>query len=102
MIKQVSHPVAGADPAGFTLALEVAYELHPAGDAGARGGVRGGGPPRGERRPQPPPQRRTRLNPALNAPAGNHARLKAFTVLSPLPSHRTRGIASHEPRRRRP
>ncbi|MGX1475701.1 UNVERIFIED_CONTAM: hypothetical protein RKD50_004509 [Streptomyces canus] len=29
MIKQVSHPVAGTDPAGFTLALEVAYELHP-------------------------------------------------------------------------
>jgi hypothetical protein len=29
MIQQVSHPVAGTDPAGFTLALEVAYELHP-------------------------------------------------------------------------
>ncbi|MEV0642701.1 hypothetical protein AB0I77_48915 [Streptomyces sp. NPDC050619] len=28
MIKQVSHEVAGTDPAGFTLALEVAYELH--------------------------------------------------------------------------
>ncbi|MFI5676427.1 hypothetical protein [Streptomyces cellulosae] len=28
MIKQVSHPVPGTDPAGFTLALEVAYELH--------------------------------------------------------------------------
>ena len=28
MIKQVSHTVAGTDPAGFTLALEVAYELH--------------------------------------------------------------------------
>jgi hypothetical protein len=28
MIKQVSHTVAGLDPAGFTLALEVAYELH--------------------------------------------------------------------------
>lgn len=29
MIQQVSHPVAGTDPAGFALALEVAYELHP-------------------------------------------------------------------------
>lgn len=29
MIKQVSHTVAGTDAAGFTLALEVAYELHP-------------------------------------------------------------------------
>jgi hypothetical protein len=29
MIKQVSHTVAGTDPAGFALALEVAYELHP-------------------------------------------------------------------------
>ncbi|MDQ0761857.1 hypothetical protein [Streptomyces canus] len=29
MIKQVSHPAAGTGPAGFTLALEVAYELHP-------------------------------------------------------------------------
>ncbi|MFD3501665.1 hypothetical protein [Streptomyces sp. NPDC058678] len=28
MIKQVSHPATGIDPAGFTLALEVAYELH--------------------------------------------------------------------------
>jgi hypothetical protein len=28
MIKQVSHTVAGTDPAGFTLALEVAYALH--------------------------------------------------------------------------
>ncbi|WP_406158610.1 hypothetical protein OG806_22920 [Streptomyces sp. NBC_00882] len=28
MIQQVSHPAAGTDPAGFTLALEVAYELH--------------------------------------------------------------------------
>ncbi|WP_405871480.1 MULTISPECIES: hypothetical protein [unclassified Streptomyces] len=28
MIKQVSHTVAGTDPAGFALALEVAYELH--------------------------------------------------------------------------
>ncbi|WP_181387270.1 hypothetical protein [Streptomyces sp. Act143] len=28
MIKQVSHPVAGTDPAGFALALAVAYELH--------------------------------------------------------------------------
>ncbi|MEU0412254.1 hypothetical protein ABZ307_31135 [Streptomyces griseorubiginosus] len=28
MIKQVSHTVAGADPAGFALALDVAYELH--------------------------------------------------------------------------
>jgi hypothetical protein len=28
MIKQVSHTVAGADPAGFALALEVAYALH--------------------------------------------------------------------------
>ncbi|MFI6936511.1 hypothetical protein [Streptomyces sp. NPDC050287] len=28
MIKQVSHPVAGTDPAGLALALEVAYELH--------------------------------------------------------------------------
>lgn len=29
MIQQVSHTVAGTDPAGFALALEVAYELHP-------------------------------------------------------------------------
>jgi hypothetical protein len=28
MIKQVSHTVAGTDPAGLPLALEVAYELH--------------------------------------------------------------------------
>jgi len=28
MIKQVSHPVSSIGPAGFTLALEVAYELH--------------------------------------------------------------------------
>jgi hypothetical protein len=28
MIKQVSHTVAGTGPAGFALALEVAYELH--------------------------------------------------------------------------
>jgi len=28
MIKQVSHTVAGTDPAGFALALEVAYALH--------------------------------------------------------------------------
>ncbi|MFI8232326.1 hypothetical protein ACIGDI_26150 [Streptomyces sp. NPDC085900] len=28
MIKQVSHPGAVAGPAAFTLALEVAYELH--------------------------------------------------------------------------
>jgi hypothetical protein len=28
MIKQVSHTVAGTDPAGFALALDVAYELH--------------------------------------------------------------------------
>ncbi|MFF4254014.1 hypothetical protein ACFY1L_22695 [Streptomyces sp. NPDC001663] len=28
MIKQVSHTVAGIDPAGLALALEVAYELH--------------------------------------------------------------------------
>ena len=28
MIKQVPHTVAGADPAGFALALAVAYELH--------------------------------------------------------------------------
>ncbi|MFG2793875.1 hypothetical protein [Streptomyces sp. NPDC048419] len=28
MIKQVSHPVSGLDPAGLALALEVAYELH--------------------------------------------------------------------------
>ncbi|MEU6353530.1 hypothetical protein ABZ896_30100 [Streptomyces sp. NPDC047072] len=28
MIQQVSHTVAGTDPAGFALALEVAYELH--------------------------------------------------------------------------
>ncbi|MGW2522522.1 hypothetical protein ACWC09_37125 [Streptomyces sp. NPDC001617] len=28
MIKQVSHTVAGTDPAGFALALAVAYELH--------------------------------------------------------------------------
>jgi hypothetical protein len=28
MIKQVSHTVTGTDPAGFALAVEVAYELH--------------------------------------------------------------------------
>jgi hypothetical protein len=28
MIKQVSHTAAGTDPAGFALALEVAYALH--------------------------------------------------------------------------
>ncbi|GAA3843371.1 hypothetical protein GCM10022403_089180 [Streptomyces coacervatus] len=28
MIKQVSHTVAGTDPAGYALALAVAYELH--------------------------------------------------------------------------
>jgi hypothetical protein len=28
MIKQISHPVTGTDPAGFALALAVAYELH--------------------------------------------------------------------------
>ncbi|MER6184620.1 hypothetical protein ABZ835_15640 [Streptomyces sp. NPDC047461] len=28
MIKQVSHPVAGDDPAGLALALAVAYELN--------------------------------------------------------------------------
>jgi hypothetical protein len=28
MIKQVSHAATGADPAGFALAVEVAYELH--------------------------------------------------------------------------
>ena len=28
MIQQVSHSVAGTDPAGLALALEVAYELH--------------------------------------------------------------------------
>ena len=28
MIKQVSHEVAAQDPAGFALALEVAYALH--------------------------------------------------------------------------
>ena len=28
MIKQVPHTVAGIDPAGFALALAVAYELH--------------------------------------------------------------------------
>ncbi|MEU1270825.1 hypothetical protein [Streptomyces sp. NPDC005799] len=28
MIQQVSHTVAGTDPAGLALALEVAYELH--------------------------------------------------------------------------
>ncbi|WP_151483064.1 hypothetical protein [Streptomyces albicerus] len=28
MIKNVSHTVAGADPAGFALAVEVAYALH--------------------------------------------------------------------------
>ena len=27
-IRNVSHTVTGADPAGFALALEVAYELH--------------------------------------------------------------------------
>jgi hypothetical protein len=29
MITRVSHIVADRDPAGFTLALEVAYKLHP-------------------------------------------------------------------------
>ncbi|MGW2722171.1 hypothetical protein [Streptomyces sp. NPDC001492] len=29
MIEQVSHTVAGTDPAGLALTLEVAYELHP-------------------------------------------------------------------------
>ncbi|AYC40288.1 hypothetical protein ACFYZI_26270 [Streptomyces griseorubiginosus] len=29
MIQQVSHTVSGADPAGFALALDVAYALHP-------------------------------------------------------------------------
>ncbi|WP_458244554.1 hypothetical protein [Streptomyces sp. MAI_2237] len=34
MVHQVSHPGAGTGPAAFTLALEVAYELHaPAGRA---------------------------------------------------------------------
>ncbi|MFD8304163.1 hypothetical protein ACFV29_17715 [Streptomyces sp. NPDC059690] len=34
MIKQVCHPGAGTAPTAFTLALEVAYELHaPAGRA---------------------------------------------------------------------
>ncbi|MFJ6391586.1 hypothetical protein ACIQJT_28710 [Streptomyces sp. NPDC091972] len=28
MIQQVSHTVTGTDPAGFALALEVAYALH--------------------------------------------------------------------------
>ncbi|WP_328872288.1 hypothetical protein OHT76_20395 [Streptomyces sp. NBC_00287] len=28
MIKQISHTVTDTDPARFTLALEVAYELH--------------------------------------------------------------------------
>ncbi|MEU6199430.1 hypothetical protein [Streptomyces sp. NPDC047061] len=28
MIKQVSHPMAADSPAGFSLALAVAYELH--------------------------------------------------------------------------
>ncbi|MFE3036136.1 hypothetical protein ACFXKY_31350 [Streptomyces canus] len=28
MIKQVSHTVAGTDPAGIALALDVAYALH--------------------------------------------------------------------------
>ena len=28
MINQVSHTVTGTDPAGITLALEVAYDLH--------------------------------------------------------------------------
>ncbi|WP_033324378.1 hypothetical protein [Streptomyces yerevanensis] len=28
MIKQVSHTATGTDPAGFALALEVAYALH--------------------------------------------------------------------------
>ncbi|MFF1305619.1 hypothetical protein [Streptomyces sp. NPDC058307] len=28
MIKQVPHTVAGTDPAGFALALEVAYAVH--------------------------------------------------------------------------
>ena len=55
MIQQVSHKVAGADPAGFALALDVAYALHPpvprapevASTAPAR---RGAGSARGRRR----------------------------------------------------
>ena len=47
MIKQVSHTVAGTDPAGFALALDVAYALHApvprapevAATAGARRGA---------------------------------------------------------------
>ncbi|MEU9170938.1 hypothetical protein AB0D34_24560 [Streptomyces sp. NPDC048420] len=56
MIKQVSHTVAGTDAAGFALALEVAYALHPpvtrapevASVAVARRGVTAGA--RGRRR----------------------------------------------------
>ncbi|KUM82654.1 hypothetical protein [Streptomyces pseudovenezuelae] len=55
MIKQVSHTVAGTDPAGFALALDVAYALHAptprapevASTAPAR---RGAGAARGRRR----------------------------------------------------
>ncbi|PAZ13221.1 hypothetical protein CLM62_25300 [Streptomyces sp. SA15] len=36
MIKQVSHTVTGIDPAGFALALEVAYELHAPAASAAR------------------------------------------------------------------
>ncbi|MBN0045129.1 hypothetical protein JS756_13610 [Streptomyces actuosus] len=36
MIKQVSHTVPGTDPAGITLALKVARDLHtPTGSAGS-------------------------------------------------------------------
>ncbi|MEV1083891.1 hypothetical protein AB0I98_37730 [Streptomyces sp. NPDC050211] len=44
MIQQVSHTVTGADPAGFALAVEVAYELHApvprAPEVAASGGAR--------------------------------------------------------------
>ncbi|MGW5637662.1 hypothetical protein [Streptomyces sp. NPDC003832] len=36
MIKQVSRTVADTDPAGFALALEVAYELHAPAAPAAR------------------------------------------------------------------
>ncbi|WP_338780577.1 hypothetical protein [Streptomyces sp. DG1A-41] len=35
MIQQVPHTVPGADPAGFALALAVAYELHTPTSASA-------------------------------------------------------------------
>ncbi|MGW0334543.1 hypothetical protein ACWD0J_22195 [Streptomyces sp. NPDC003011] len=56
MIKQVSHTVTGTDPAGFALALEVAYELHapvaraPEVAAAAHGAGRRAGAARSRRR----------------------------------------------------